>query len=501
MFRPVAVVAGPGLRLRSLLAAALFAATVLGPLSPPAALAAAPASAAPVAAPSAAAPPPAAFAGPVFCTRIYLDGQRIVLPVPAVVAGGRTLVPARAVFERLGATVLWNGADRVTIKTADRTIDLYIGSALADVDGRPLTLDAPAVLWRSRVMVPLRFAAENLGLDVAWDDTRRAVLLSRRSEGGEGAPVRDITLAFAGDTLLGSRVGDLIDAKGADYPWGGVAPTLARADIAMVNLECCVSTRGTPYDKTWTFRARPSSLDGLVHAGVDIVSLANNHSEDYGSDALLDTIAYLDQRGVAHVGAGANKDEAWRPVVLEAGGYKVGFLAGTVFYPEEWTPTAQRPGICSARDIGALAAAVAKLREQVDYVVVSLHWGVEGDSNPDAFQRRCGRALIDAGADLVIGHHPHVLQGIEVYKGKAIVYSLGNFVFTHSSRRSQDSGIVLATFDEEGLAALRFLPVFTDDCRPVLETGEDYERMLADMNTLSAEWGTTLDPSGFVLLP
>lgn len=442
----------------------------------------------------------AGLPGPLYCTRLYLDGQRIVLPVPAMVADGHTLVPARAVFERLGATVLWDGVSRVTIKTSDRTIDLWLGFDLATVDGRLCGLEAPPVLWRSWVMVPLRFLAENMDLGLSWDDQRRAVLLSR-SPAGAAAPIRDVTLAFGGDTLFDLWIADLIRTKGADYPWGGVTPTLGAADIAMVNLECCVSTRGTPCDKKWTFRAEPESLDGLVNAGVDIVSLGNNHVGDYGSDALLDTLSYLDDLGVARVGAGANKEEAWRPVVLEAEGYKIGFLAATIIYPDEWAATAQRPGICSARDVEALAAAVAELDKRVDYVVVNVHWGNEYEPDPSAFQRKCGPALVDAGADLVIGHHPHILQGIEVYKGKAIVYSLGNFVFTHKNRESQDSGIAIVTFDEQGLAAVRFLPAFTDDGRTILETGEDYDRILANMNSLSAEWDTSLDPLGYVMLP
>ncbi len=459
------------------------------------------------------------LAGPVYCTRVYLDGQRIVLPVPAVVADGHTLVPGRAVFEKLGATVLWDGL-HVVIKNQDRRIDLSIGSDLATVDDHLVPLEAPAVLWESRLMVPLRFVVQHMGLGVSWDAERRAVLLSTApanpggDEAGSGgetgsgsggtaqAPeIKDVTLAFGGDVMMALWVGDLIATKGADYPWGGIAPTLSAADIAMVNLECCVSTQGAPYDKLWTFRADPISLDGVANAGVDIVSLANNHTGDYGTAALVDTLAYIDEHGIARVGAGANKTEAWQPVILEAGGYKVGFLAGTVFYPEIWIPTDERPGICSARDVEALAAAVSDLDSQVDYTVVNMHWGIEYDTNPDAFQRRCGRALVDAGADLVIGHHPHILQGIEVYKDKAIVYSLGNLVFTYKNREAQDSGMILATFDEAGLASVRFLPCFTDTGRTVLEDGEDYDRILANMNTWSAEWDTSLDPLGYVMLP
>lgn len=464
---------------------------------------------------------PAGPAEPLYATRLYLDGERIILPVPAVISGGHTLAPVRAVFERFGASVLWDGDKRVTISlpgaaagsgasgdgvsggapaAPGRTIDLWLGSTLASVDGRHVTLEVAPVMWRSRVLVPLRFVAENLGLTLAWDNDRRAVILTK-SPAGPAKPIEDINLAFAGDVLLGSWIADRITAYGVDYPWTKITPVLSAADITMVNLESSVSTRGTPYPKTWTFRAAPASLDGLKDAGVDIVSVANNHVLDYGKDAFADTLANLDQRGIKRVGAGANKEEAWRPVIIEARGYKVGYLAATYFYPEEWVATADGPGICSARDIEALADAVAKLRPEVDILVVSVHWGIEYDRNPDAFQHRCGHALVDAGADLVIGHHPHIPQGMEVYKGRLIAWSLGNFVFTPRSGPGTETGVLVVTIDKQGLAAARFVPAIINDARPIPCGGEAGEALLAKMNEWSREWGTTFDPAGYILLP
>ncbi|MCL6580280.1 MAG: CapA family protein [Firmicutes bacterium] len=446
--------------------------------------------------------------GPLRFTRVYLDGQRVPLPVPAVVAGGKTLVPARGLFEHLGAEVIWDGVSRVTVKATGHTIDLWLGQPWASVDGRSVPLDTAPFLWRSRVMVPLRFVAENMGCRLTWDEGRFAVHLTRGGgDGGEAqpvlAPIREITLAFAGDTLLGYHIGDLIRTKGPDYPWAGISDVLGSADLAMVNLECSVSLRGSPMpDKKWTFRADPSSLGGLRRAGVDVVSVANNHSLDYGQEAFVDTLDYLAGEGVAYCGGGRNLDEALRPVILEVKGFKVGFLGATAIYPvSEWVASSSRPGILPTHYEAKVMAAVAALKKEVDFVVVAVHWGEEYKFYPNDYQRRYGRALVDAGADVVVGHHPHVLQGIEVYRGRVIAYSLGNFIFTYTSRPSQESGILLVTLDEQGLAAARFLPVFTNYGQPILESGEGYTRMLSDMNTWSSGWGTEIDPGGYVLVP
>lgn len=466
------------------------------------------------AAAGAGAPPTAYFA------RVYLDGHRVSMPAPAMVLNDALVAPVRALFEKLGATVTWDGTSRVTVKTGSKAIDLWLGQDWASVDGESVHLNVAPFRWKSTVMVPVRLIAETMGQKVIWDRGRRAAFLSPDTEdsggsggqsgtggqGGEGSappPVREITLAFAGDTLLGFRIGDIIAANGVDYVWGGVSEVLRGADLAMVNLETSVSLRGSPMpNKKWTFRAKPESLQGLKNAGVDVVSIANNHVLDFGQEAFGDTISYLNQYGIEHVGGGLNLNAAIRPVILEANGFKVGFLAATAIYPvNEWVATDSRPGVLPTHYEAAVMKAVADLKRQVDFVVVGVHWGTEREHHAGSYQQRYGRALIDAGADIVVGHHPHVLQGMEVYKGRLIAYSLGNFIFTTATRDGQDSGIFRVTLDEEGVAAAQLLPVYTDAGRPVLESGADHDRILASLNEWSAGWGTTLDPTGFVMIP
>jgi poly-gamma-glutamate capsule biosynthesis protein CapA/YwtB (metallophosphatase superfamily) len=449
------------------------------------------------------------LSGPVFVTRIYFGGQRIILPVAVIIVGGCAMAPARALLEQVGATVVWDGQRVLSVKSGSKTIRLGLGETTAQIDGQIVTLAVAPFMWRSRVMVPVRLLTEALGLTLTWDESRRAILLQPTGGGQGGGPSPSgptptsptLTLAFGGDTLLGYRIADLIRDRGADYPWGGVSDILSGADLALVNLECCVSVRGTPQDKKWTFRADPVAVTGLQNAGVDIVSLANNHVLDFGVEAFVDTLAYLDKAGVARVGAGLNVNEAARPIILESKGFKIGYLSATEIYLEDWLATETRPGVWTTHSSIKIIEAVEALRPQVDCVVVALHWGVEYEPYPYPYQRQLARSLIDAGASIIIGHHPHVLQGLETYRGGLIAYSLGNFVFTYKTRESQNSGILLVTLDKAGLAGARFLPVFTNYGRPVLETGADYDQILVNLNTWSEDWETFLDPDGYIMMP
>lgn len=452
----------------------------------------------------------AVWTGPVYYARVYLDGERVALPVPAIVAADYTMAPARALFERLGAVVGWDGTQGlVTVRTDTTSVQMWLGRPQALVDGKVVPLDAPPFIWEGNTLVPVRFLAETMGLSVGWDAERRAVTLvgaageaaGAGSEPGSAAAPREITLAFGGDTLLDLRIGETIKAYGPDYPWEGVAPTFQAADIAMVNLESCVSTRGTPCDKRWVFRARPETLAGVKNAGIDIVSVANNHVYDYGPEAFLDTLDHLEDHGLLYTGAGRNLAEATRPVIIEAGGYQVAFLAATQWFVSAGVAGPSKAGVCVTNfHADELIDIIARLKAdgEADYVVVNFHWGTEGNHHIDAYQQELGRSMIDAGADLVIGHHPHLLQGIEVYKDRIIVYSLSNFVFTYTSRATMDSGIFTVTLDKHGIAAARLIPVYTAGGRPVLEEGDDYHRIIREVNEYSEPWGLRLDADGYV---
>lgn len=271
------------------------------------------------------------------------------------------------------------------------------------------------------------------------------------------------TVVFGGDTLLTRPLN-----TGTD-PFAGIRPPLADADLAIVNLETAVSTRGRAQIKEFTFRSVPSFPDAIARAGIDVVSLANNHSLDFGFDALDDTIENLDRALVAHVGAGRNLAEALAPAEFEIGGTAVAVLAASQIIPSgAWPATATRPGIASAgkhavnRETQHLLAAVRGAKAANDVVIVVLHWGIEGDECPSGVQQKLGRLLVDAGATAVLGAHPHVLQPVVPVKtlaGDAVVaYSLGNFIWGPRSGATGETGVLELRFDGPRLVGIFFAP-------------------------------------------
>lgn len=241
-------------------------------------------------------------------------------------------------------------------------------------------------------------------------------------------------------------------------PFDSVAPLLAAADVAAVNLETAVAEAGTPADKDFTFLADPAILPALADAGIDVVSVANNHARDYGLDALLETVDLARAAGLLPVGAGRNAQEAYAPAVVEVRGRTIAFVGVSRVLPEvSWKATIHAPGIASAYEEGAAVAAVQAAAAVADHVVVLVHWGSELAPCPDEVQRRLARALVDAGADVVAGHHPHVLQGIAEVGGAVVAFSLGNFAFTNNHAETRRSLVLEVTLGDP--ASVGLLPV------------------------------------------
>ncbi len=258
-----------------------------------------------------------------------------------------------------------------------------------------------------------------------------------------------LRLVFAGDVLLSDHVLTAYGRGGGirGVVDDGLQAVIDSGDIFMVNQEFPFSDRGTAAaDKQYTFRLPPEKVSMFHELGIDIVSLANNHAMDFGREALLDTCDTLDKAGIYRVGAGKNLDEAKKAEILTVKGKKIGFLGASRVIPEgSWGATSSTAGMLTTYDPAVLLEEIEKTKQECDYLVVYVHWGIERHDRPEEYQRTLGQQYIDAGADLVIGSHPHVLQGIEYYKGKPIVYSLGNFVFGSSIPKS-----MLLTADWDG---------------------------------------------------
>ncbi len=269
-----------------------------------------------------------------------------------------------------------------------------------------------------------------------------------------------------------------------------------KVDYMMLNNEFPYSDRGEPApEKDYTFRSAPKNAELLKQMGVDIVSLANNHALDYGRDALSDTFAVLDEAGIDYVGAGENIDRASEVVVYENQGKKIGFFASSrVIYQSDWVATSSRNGMQSAYDIDYMAEAIKKAKEKCDYLIVYLHWGVEYNNYPEDYQREWARLYIDAGADAVIGCHPHVVQGFEIYNGCPIVYSLGNFWFNSATK---DSMYVELTVNGDNTSKLRVFPTYNQNCRTYLINDEkEYMRYIKDLTKFS--YDVVIDKKGYV---
>lgn len=319
----------------------------------------------------------------------------------------------------------------------------------------------------------------------------------------EAADEEQVTIMFAGDILFDPNYGvmaSLLQNGGGIN--NGIAPDLMakmqEADIMMLNNEFSYSDKGTPTpEKQFTFRAAPSSVSYLKELGVDIVSLANNHSYDYGEEGFLDTMQTLQDAGIPYVGAGMNKEEASKPIFFIVNNIKIAFIAATQIEkldnPDTKGATETSPGVFRCWSGNALLETIAKAKAESDFVIVFIHWGTENQEETDWAQDKQAPELAEAGADLVIGAHPHILQKIGVINNVPVAYSLGNFWF---NSKTIDTGMIKVTLSEEGLQSFQFIPCLQSGCRTTLLDGEEKARALESMRRMSG--GVQIDADGYV---
>jgi poly-gamma-glutamate synthesis protein (capsule biosynthesis protein) len=301
--------------------------------------------------------------------------------------------------------------------------------------------------------------------------------------------VPPVTIAFAGDVHGERMVGEQLRA--GQNPLEAIAPVLEAADLAILNLETAVGTSGSPEPgKTFTFRAPPELLPALRAASVDVVSLANNHALDYGQAALAETIVRSREAGLAPVGAGADEAAARAPALLRVNRRDVAVVGLSRVLPAGWAAGPGRAGIASAHDVAAAQAQVRAAEAQADIVVVLIHWGVELAECPDGTQLDLARRLTAAGADVVAGHHPHILQGVQRLGPALVHHSLGNFVWYHNRAPSRFTGVWTVELDGRGALSDRFTPAEIDGRgRPVPAGGALGAQILADVAARSPGGG------------
>lgn len=264
-----------------------------------------------------------------------------------------------------------------------------------------------------------------------------------------------VSIAFVGDIMLDETPGKVV--KSGRDPFAPLAKLLDAADIRVGNLECVVATTGTPEpDKPYTFRAHPRTLP-VLKRHFDALALANNHSGDYGPAAFGEMLDLLDRQGIAYFGGGRTLAAAHRPLLIERNGLRVALLSYNEFFPRSFEADTDKPGIAWSEDEQVrLDIASARSVYHADLVIPMMHWGWEHEGTASARQRQLARVMIDAGADAVVGGHPHVTQDVEQYHGKPIIYSLGNFLFDGFSDAANNTGWILRMeLDRQGARAWR----------------------------------------------
>jgi poly-gamma-glutamate capsule biosynthesis protein CapA/YwtB (metallophosphatase superfamily) len=315
-----------------------------------------------------------------------------------------------------------------------------------------------------------------------------------------------ITLALTGDVMLGRGVAESLDHRmRPEEPWGDVRPLLDDADLRIINLECAVTDNEQPWTRTpkvFHFRAPPSAIETLRTARIDACSLANNHTLDFEEQGLLDTLEHLDAAGIRHAGAGRKREEAADTAVLAVPSdptRRVALLAFTDNEPPfaagaDWPGTNYLPVSLQPDVLLRVEKAVATLREMgVETVIFSNHWGPNMVRRPRELFRRFARAVIDRGADIFYGHSAHVFQGVEIYRGKPIIYDTGDFIDDYAvdpRMRNDWSFLFRVSLEEGGFQRLELTPVKLSYARVDLAKGGEREKILDRMERLSAEMGT-----------
>lgn len=311
-----------------------------------------------------------------------------------------------------------------------------------------------------------------------------------------------VNMLYMGDVMMDSYIADNINLFGIDYPWEDVSQITSEADISVVNLETSVSTRGeTKKPKGFGFRSAPETLLGLKNSGIDLVSLANNHIMDFGNDALSDTLTSLSNYDIKYVGAGENLSQAEKLVTIESNGNTIGYLAYTSILPwKEWSATETSSGAAPLypNNYDDILQTINIANDTVDILVIMLHWGTEYQNTPNEWQIELAHKMVDNGADLIIGHHPHILQGIEFYEETPILYSIGNFIFLKKDDEAGKTGAFEIIFENGSFKSGQIYPVYIKYTKANLLTPEDElgKEIISMLNDLSQPFGTTVDELG-----
>lgn len=282
-----------------------------------------------------------------------------------------------------------------------------------------------------------------------------------------------LVIQGTGDVAVDPDYIPALVARGWDHAWSGLDGLFLEDDLTVINLECVPSDLGAPLDKAFVFRCPSAALPSLAANGIEVANLGNNHSGDFGKEALVDGRQNLIDVGVAPVGAGGDVVEAGQPALFEIQGWEVAVVGfGGVAPDDGWYATADTPGMRSGDHTSAMVEAVAAADEVADLVVVTVHWGRELDTTPRQDDIERAEAMIAAGADIVFGHHSHRMQPLEMVDGSAVFWSLGNFVWPHNSVASATTAVARAVVAPDGSIEACLIPAYIETHGHPVLTGE-----------------------------
>jgi poly-gamma-glutamate capsule biosynthesis protein CapA/YwtB (metallophosphatase superfamily) len=297
-----------------------------------------------------------------------------------------------------------------------------------------------------------------------------ALVVCRRESG-------KLTVNFTGDVLLDRGVRSYINQKGPESLFHLISPLLARADFNVANLECPVTSESSPVTKQYVFRAEPRWLETVRKSGITHLGLANNHSMDQGRKGLIETALNLEKNHLSVLGFGNTQQEACRPAEIERNGNLAAVFSSVLLPLENWMYLPDEPGVCQAT-AEQLAENIRayRIHSPTAFVVAFLHWGAEYQSFPTTLQRMQADEIIKAGADMIVGHHPHVVQSISFIRGKPVFFSVGNFVFDQKNPLSSKGILVELRISVHNNPLFLIHPYNIDGCVPVPLTKQEAGR-------------------------
>lgn len=302
--------------------------------------------------------------------------------------------------------------------------------------------------------------------------------------------LNEVRIGFVGDIMLGRTVNEQIGSSSYAYPWGTISPLLNESALTIGNLETALTTSKKRVPKVFNFKASPDRVKTLKEGPISIVNLANNHSLDFSVEGMQETIKTLNDANVSHVGAGNNLTEAQQPVIITKNGIRIGFIGATDNEPT-WAATQEKAGTnyVNIERGESLLKLIKQVKPKVDILILSIHWGPNMREYPSKEYREYAHRLIDAGVDIIHGHSAHVIQPIEIYKGKVIMYDTGDIIDDYAvdkDLRNDRSAVFVVTVGKHSIKEVVIVPVLINDMHAIRSSAKEAETIMAMLKKRSS---------------